>query len=345
MSFPFTCSLTQLQEWTLKFCAFSQQPLTMIQPRFIIGAGHCWWRHHVTTYLVNMYIQSIPRFQFKGQESQPFSSRVLFLSHYHMDFLKNSGPRISKLSQSSSAQNSFHITTWEVHVLCAKWQVKRMRLMSMDKLIAQCVGHPSHWTGITCNTSLNTWAHIYSMIWNLMHLKNSLGYASGQHPCVKSMSKTGVVWRGDIPLIKKNQIVQTWSFSTMGTLQHLQKPPLARMFLPFALSVQQAARLSRHTVSMPITENVTSSLPSPTFPPIFTYLNLRKMACNTFGKLVSSNTSPTIQRISCETNLLPSLKPTVQGFPSCKSPTSTTTANSYIPAAVTKAAILPSLQV
>lgn len=81
------------------------------------------------------------------------------------------------------------------------------------------------------------------------------------------------------------------------------------------------------------------------FPPIFTYLNLRKMACNTFGKLVSSNTSPTIQRISCETNLLPSLKPTVQGFPSCKSPTSTTTANSYIPAAVTKAAILPSLQV
>lgn len=164
-------------------------------------------------------------------------------------------------------------------------------------------------------------------------------------PMCQIYVKNGCGVKGRYSVDQKNQIVQTWSFSTMGTLQHLQKPPLARMFLPFALSVQQAACLSRHTVSMPITENVTSSLPSPTFPPKFTYLNLRKMACNTFGKLVSSNTSPTIQRISCETNLLPSLKPTIQGFPSCKSPTSTMTANSYIPAAVTKAAILLSLQV
>jgi hypothetical protein len=92
------------------------------------------------------------------------------------------------------------------------------------------------------------------------------------------------------------------------------------MFLLFAPSVQLAARLSGHTACMHIFRNATDSLPRRISQPASNYLNLRKMVCIVYGRLVSSSRSPTARRKSHETHLSPSLKPTVQGFLSGKYP-------------------------
>lgn len=117
------------------------------------------------------------------------------------------------------------------------------------------------------------------MIRNLMPPKNDVGYVSGRLPCVKFISKRGVVCKGDVSWIRKNQSVQTSFTLTTGMPRHLLNLPFAPMFLSSVVFVQLAAQPSGHTASMPISRSATNSLLLPTFLSMSSYLNLRRMAC------------------------------------------------------------------
>ena len=157
------------------------------------------------------------------------------------------------------------------------------------------------------------------MIRNLTPPKNDAGYVSGRLPCVKSISKRGMVHKGDVPWIRKNQSVQTSFALTTGMLRRLPNLPLAPMFLSSVLFVRLAARPSGHTAFMPISGSATDSLLLPTFLSASSYLNLRRMACNAYGRPDLNSPSLTTRRRRRRMCLLLSLKPTGLGSPSTRS--------------------------
>ena len=158
------------------------------------------------------------------------------------------------------------------------------------------------------------------MIRNSTPPKNDVGCVSGQHPCVKFISKRAVARKGDVPWIRRNQSAQTLFALTTGMQKHLLNPHHAPMFRSFAPFVQLAVRPSGHTVFMPISESATDLLLSLTFHLASNYLSLRKMVCNAFGRLVSSGPKLIAQRKSgSKMCLLRFLRPTVPGFQSTQS--------------------------